>query len=60
MTNGKRLIFLDNLRVALTMLLIAHHVGQAYGPTGGWWPVQETARAAVLGPFFALRKNKHE
>ena len=30
-----RLYFLDNLRIALTILVIAHHVGQAYGPTGG-------------------------
>ena len=43
----KRLYFTDNLRVALTIVVIAHHVGQAYGPTGGWWPVQETARAPV-------------
>jgi glucan biosynthesis protein C len=31
-----RLYYLDNLRVSLTALVIAHHVGQAYGPTGGW------------------------
>jgi fucose 4-O-acetylase-like acetyltransferase len=48
---------LDNLRIALTVLLIAHHVGQAYGPTGGYWPIQETARAAVLGPFFAVNRS---
>ncbi len=30
-----RFYFLDNLRVALIILVIAHHVGQAYGPTGG-------------------------
>ena len=45
MTIAKRLYCIDNLRVALTILLIAHHVGQAYGPTGGWWPVQEAVRA---------------
>ncbi|HOG46891.1 MAG TPA: hypothetical protein PLJ35_03290 [Anaerolineae bacterium] len=43
----KRLYYLDNLRVALTVLVIAHHVGQAYGPTGGYWPVQEVARAPL-------------
>ena len=53
----KRLYFLDNLRVAVTILLIAHHVGQAYGPTGGWWPIQEAARASVLGPFFTVNRS---
>ncbi len=57
MTITKRLYYLDNLRVALTILVIAHHVGQAYGPTGGWWPVQEVARAAVLGPFFSVNRS---
>jgi glucan biosynthesis protein C len=52
-----RLYYLDNLRVALTALVIAHHVGQAYGPTGGWWPVQEATRAAVLGPFFTVNRS---
>lgn len=57
MNTAKRLYFLDNLRVALTVLLIAHHVGQAYGPTGGWWPIQETARASVLAPFFTVNRS---
>ena len=51
------LYFLDNLRVVLVMLVIAHHVGQAYGPTGGWWPIQEEARSAVLGPFFTVNRS---
>ncbi len=53
----KRLYFFDNLRVALTVLLIAHHVGQAYGPTGGEWPIQEAARASLLGPFFTVNRS---
>ncbi len=56
--DGKgRLFYLDNLRVVLTILVIAHHVGQAYGPTGGYWPVQEEARAALLGPFFTVNRS---
>jgi hypothetical protein len=39
----------QDLRVFLTILVIAHHVGQAYGPTSGAWPVQEPARVALLG-----------
>jgi glucan biosynthesis protein C len=52
-----RLYYLDNLRVMLTILVIAHHVGQAYGPTGGYWPVQEEVRAALLGPFFTVNRS---
>jgi glucan biosynthesis protein C len=53
----KRLYFLDNLRIALTILVIAHHVGQAYGPTGGAWPIQEATRAGLLGPFFTVNRS---
>ena len=49
-----RLDFLDAVKVALTALVIAHHAGQTYGPTGGRWPVFEAERVAVLGPFFAV------
>ena len=34
--NKKRLLFLDNLKVCLTVLVIFHHAGQAYGDGGGW------------------------
>ncbi len=57
MAERERLYYLDNLRVALTVLLIAHHVGQAYGPTGGAWPIQEAARADILGPFFTVNRS---
>jgi glucan biosynthesis protein C len=56
-TAAGRLYYLDNLRVLLTALVIAHHVGQAYGPTGGWWPIQEATRAAMLGPFFTVNRS---
>ena len=42
------------LRVTLTVLVTAPHAGQAYGPTGGAWPVSELRRSALLGPFFAV------
>lgn len=48
----KRLWFLDNLRVALTVLVIFHHVGQAYGPTGGFWAFENPERWPYLGFFF--------
>jgi glucans biosynthesis protein C len=52
-----RLAFFDNLRVALIAAVIAHHVGQAYGPTGGWWPIQEPTTAEILGPFFMVNRS---
>jgi glucan biosynthesis protein C len=57
MKDNSRVYYLDNLRIALTILVMAHHVGQAYGPTGGYWPVQEAARAAILGPFFTVNRS---
>jgi glucan biosynthesis protein C len=54
---SSRLYFVDNLRIALTVLVIAHHVGQAYGPTGGSWPIQEATRARILGPFFTVNRS---
>lgn len=57
MPDARRLYYLDNLKIALTILVIAHHVGQAYGPTGGAWPIQEAARAAILGPFFTVNRS---
>jgi fucose 4-O-acetylase-like acetyltransferase len=49
--------YLDALKVALTALVIAHHVGQAYGPTGGLWPVSNPEQAAILGSFFAVNAS---
>lgn len=37
MTETQRLYYLDNLKVLLIGLVIMHHVGQAYGATGGSW-----------------------
>lgn len=48
-----RLWFVDNVRVFLVMLVIAHHAGQPYGPTGGMWLIFNPERAAILGTFFA-------
>jgi glucans biosynthesis protein C len=52
-----RLFFIDNLRIGLIALVVAHHAGQAYGPTGGWWYFTEPARAPVLGTFFVINRS---
>jgi len=56
-TGARRLYFVDNLRVGLTFLVIAHHVGQAYCPTGGAWPIKEAARTLVLAPFCTVNRS---
>jgi glucan biosynthesis protein C len=52
--NTTRLYFIDKLRVAITILVIAHHAAQPYGPTGGAWPVANEGGIALLGPFFTV------
>lgn len=46
--------YIDWLRVLVISLVVAHHAAQAYGPTGGSWPVSEPERSALLGPFYAV------
>jgi glucan biosynthesis protein C len=51
-----RMAFFDNLKVLMMIVVIVHHVGQAYGPIGAWWPVQEPTRAKILAPFFMVNR----
>jgi peptidoglycan/LPS O-acetylase OafA/YrhL len=55
----QRLVFLDNIKVFLTILLIVHHVGQAYGPTGGFWEYKSSLgeNIPLLGRFFAVNAS---
>jgi glucan biosynthesis protein C len=46
------LVFVDVLRVAVIALVVAFHAAQPYGPTGGDWPVSDTANSELLRPFF--------
>lgn len=50
----QRLYFVQWLRVFLISLVVAHHAGQAYGPTGGSWPIHDHEQAEWLGPFFGV------
>ena len=40
-----RLLFLDALRVTIVAMVVVHHAAQPYGPTGGNWPVTDTAQS---------------
>lgn len=53
---SKRLYYLDNLKVFLTFLVIVHHAGQAYGPTGGFWQYKSSLNENVpwLGSFYSV------
>lgn len=53
-TTKNRLKWVDGLRLLAIVLVVAHHAAQAYGPTGGDWPVSEPERSLLLGPFFAV------
>ncbi len=46
--------YIQNLRLATLVLVIAHHAGQTYGPTGGDWPVFHPRQAEWLGTFFSV------
>ena len=51
----QRLDYLDNLKVALTCLVVAHHAGQPYGGSGGFWYFQpQNGPQIELGRFFAV------
>lgn len=48
------LVFLDVLRVLIISMVIIHHAAQAYGPTGGFWPVQDAATSDWFRPFYTV------
>jgi glucans biosynthesis protein C len=54
---AKRIVYVDVIKVFLTCLVVAHHAGQAYGPTGGVWVVADTAKANWLGQFFFINAS---
>jgi peptidoglycan/LPS O-acetylase OafA/YrhL len=55
---SERLYFIDNVRVWVIMLVVAHHAGQAFGPTGGDWFIYNTERVRMLGTFFYVNASR--
>lgn len=54
----KRNAYLDNLKLVLTFLVIAHHASQAYGPTGGEWVYVDPGNSVMwLGNFMAVNAS---
>lgn len=58
LTPTPRLYYLDNLKVALTCLVIAHHAGQPYGGSGGFWYYETGTEVGLqLGRFFSVNAS---
>jgi len=41
-----RILFIDNIRILLIVLIVLHHVAVAYGGSGGW-PLKEAPSDAI-------------
>ena len=51
---GRRLLFVDNIRLILTVLVIAHHLMVIYGNSGGWihYEGRQDDITSALGSWF--------
>ena len=47
----KKIYYLDNLKVLLTVLVVLHHTFITYGASGGWYYKQPTDKMAALIPM---------
>ncbi len=50
-----RLAYIDNVRIFLSMLVVAHHAGQPFG-SDGWWLYQSPLRSHWVGLFFGVNE----
>jgi peptidoglycan/LPS O-acetylase OafA/YrhL len=53
-SGSARLVSLDVVRVAVIVMVIVHHAAQPYGPTGGQWPVTDSAQSDWFRPFYSV------
>jgi uncharacterized integral membrane protein len=47
----KKIFYIDNLRVILTILVVLHHTFITYGAPGSWYYMQKTTQQAALIPM---------
>lgn len=52
-SSKQKLVYIQWLRIFLIVMVVAHHAGQPYGPTGGSWPVSDPSNLPFLSVFFA-------
>jgi peptidoglycan/LPS O-acetylase OafA/YrhL len=57
MTLSRRDTSFDMLKLFLAVLVVFHHAGQPYGPTGGSWPILHEEKFGPLGPFFHINAS---
>lgn len=55
--NSNRIVYIDNIKVFLTCLVVAHHAAQAYGPTGGKWVINDSNQVNWLKDFFFVNAS---
>lgn len=48
---SKKIFYIDNLKVLLTILVILHHCFITYGAPGGWYYTQKSTQAGALIPM---------
>ncbi|WP_121809379.1 acyltransferase family protein [Mucilaginibacter kameinonensis] len=46
-----KLLYIDNLKIALTILVVLHHAFITYGAPGGWYFADKTTHTAALIPM---------
>jgi surface polysaccharide O-acyltransferase-like enzyme len=55
-----KIIYIDNLKVVLTVLVVLHHAFITYGAPGGWYYSEKTTHVAALVPmtlFVAINQS---
>ena len=48
---ASKLIYIDNIKVILTILVVLHHTFITYGSPGGWYYTQKTIHIGALIPM---------
>ncbi len=52
-TDNNRMVYIDNIRILLVILVIIHHIAVAYGGSGGW-PVKEAPSDGISPILFSI------
>ncbi len=47
----KKIFYIDNLKILLTVLVILHHTFITFGAPGGWYYTQKTTQMGALIPM---------
>ncbi|MEZ2336185.1 acyltransferase family protein [Mucilaginibacter sp. RCC_168] len=59
-TQTGKIVYIDNLKVLLTVLVVLHHTFITYGAPGGWYYAEKTTNAGALIPmtlFVAINQS---